>query len=230
MDHQKHRERLRKRFQQVGINSFEDYEVLELLLFNSIPQADTKPLAKALLKEYGSISNVFEADYNDLLKTNGIGPKSAFLLNLMPQISRRYIENARRDSNVVDSGAAAGYFLLDKYIGYDKEMVGLICLDAKSRVKNFSFIHEGSVNAAEICLRKILEVAIKHNATAVVLAHNHPDGYALPSNEDINTTKFIADALKLLAITLVDHVIIADGDFVSINDSAHTGKIHVTED
>lgn len=230
VDFLKHRERVRKRFVQTGINPFEDYEALELLLFHTISRADTKPIAKALLKEFGSLSGVLDADYEDLLKVDGVGPRSAFLLSYIPQLSRKYFENKSTDYDVIRSGADAGYFLLDRYVGYTKETVGLICLDNKSRVKNFSIIREGSVNSTDISLRKILEVSIKHNAAAVVLAHNHPNGCALPSNSDIETTKIIKNTLASMAITLVDHIIIADGDFVSLNDSYYSGKIHCTEE
>ena len=107
----------------------------------------------------------------------------------------------------------------DVIIGRDKETVFLLCLDAKCKVLGCKLVGEGSVNSAAVPIRRIVEMALGDNATSVVLAHNHPSGLALPSGEDIQTTRRLSLALRAVEIELVDHVVVADGDYVSLAQS-----------
>ena len=214
-----HRQRLRDKFTNNGLDSFHDHEILELLLFYAIPRRNTNGIAHELIKAFGSLSDVLDAPIEKLKAVDGIGDNAATLLKLMPQIARRYSMSKGSFDNILDTTQRSGDYILPFFLSQRDEVVLLVCLDSKNKVLNAQIIHRGSVNSTDISLRKILETAFTYNATKVILAHNHPSGIALPSKEDINTTKYIRDALKILSIKLVDHIIVADGDFVSMADT-----------
>lgn len=214
-----HRQRLRDKFTNNGLDSFHDHEILELLLFYAIPRRNTNGIAHELIKTFGSLSDVLDAPVEKLKAVDGIGDNAATLLKLMPQIARRYSMSKGSFDNILDTTQRSGDYILPFFLSQRDEVVLLVCLDSKNKVLNAQIIHRGSVNSTDISLRKILETAFTYNATKVILAHNHPSGIALPSTEDINTTKYIRDALKILSIKLVDHIIVADGDYVSMADT-----------
>jgi DNA repair protein RadC len=214
-----HRQRLRDKFTNNGLDSFHDHEILELLLFYAIPRRNTNGIAHELIKTFGSLSDVLDAPVEKLKAVDGIGDNAATLLKLMPQIARRYSMSKGSFDNILDTTQRSGDYILPFFLSQRDEVVLLVCLDSKNKVLNAQIIHRGSVNSTDISLRKILETAFTYNATKVLLAHNHPSGIALPSVEDIETTKYIRDALKILSIKLVDHIIVADGDYVSMADT-----------
>ncbi len=221
--HDGHRERLRRRFLREGLDGFDDHIVLELLLFYVIPQKDTNELAHVLINRFGSLSGVLEAPVDELKTVKGIGEYSASLLTLIPEICRRYMGDKYSDHCIVNSTQAAGDYLLDRYVGRNKETVILLLLDAKGRVLYCGVIAEGSVNATEVNVKKIVEASARYNASSAILAHNHPSGVALPSKQDIATTETVAKALQLINVDLVDHIIVADRDFVSLADCGMVG-------
>ena len=173
--HDGHRQRLKQRFLEEGLESFTDIQVLELLLFFSVPRQDTNPIAHALLDHFGSLYQVLEA----------------------PE------------------------YLVPFFFGRNVETVFLLCLDAKCKVLCCKEVGQGSVNSAGISVRKIVETALAANATTVVLAHNHPSGIAVPSSEDVQTTCRVAMALNAVEIQLADHIVVADGDYVSMVQSGY---------
>lgn len=221
--HDGHRQRLLRRFIEEGLDGFEPHQKLELLLFYAIPRRDTNEIAHRLLKNFGSFSAVLDAPIEELEKIEGIGPSSAAYLKLLGQTAQAYYTD-RLEDVCLDTTRKAGQFLLPRFLGRTQEVVFLVCLDQKCRVLNASMIHEGSVHSAEINVRKIVSLALKYNATGVILAHNHPGGVALPSPEDLVTTKRIEQALDVVGIRLMDHIIVADRDFVSLADSQIVGR------
>ena len=219
--HKEHRKRLKKRFLDNGLDDFTDIQALELLLFYAIPRRDTNVIAHALLERFGSLSQVLEADAADLKKVNGIGEEAALLLTLMPQLARFYQVDRSKRLKCLTSLEDCGRYLLPYFFGRDTETVFLLCLDAKCKVLCCKEVGMGSVNAASISVRRIVETALAANATAVVLAHNHPSGMALPSDEDVLTTRRLAMALSAVEIRLVDHIVVADDDYVSMSQSGY---------
>lgn len=217
--HNGHRKRLRDIFCKKGIDALSDVNILELLLFYSIPRADTNPIAHSLLEKFGSLSAVFDADYQQLLKVEGIGESSAMLIKFIPQLARAYLDDKYAEGQVLDTAEKAGEFLLPKYVDKINEVVYMICLDNKAKLINCKLVFEGSINSAQISVRKIVEQAVISNASSVIISHNHPAGLALPSGEDIATTKKIREALALVSIHLQDHIIVAQHDFVSLAES-----------
>ena len=219
--HKGHRERLKQRFLEEGLDNFTDIQVLELLLFYAIPQRDTNPIAHELLNHFGSLSGVLDADVTELKKVPGIRDHSATLLALVTELCRYYQVDSAQRVEILTTLDACGAYLVPRFFGRTKETVFLLCLDAKCKVLCCKEVGEGSVNSASISVRKIVETALSANATTVVLAHNHPSGVAIPSAEDVQTTRRIAAALNAVEVHLADHIIVADGDYTSMVQSGY---------
>lgn len=219
--HENHRARLKSRFRDHGLDSFTDIQVLEMLLFYVIPRKDTNPIAHRLLERFQTFSQVLDAPLEELEKVEGIGKEAALFLKMIPASARYYmVDNAKREV-ILDTFYKCGKYLENFFIGSRVEKVYLLCLDAKCKVLCCVEICEGSVNSAGISVRKVVEKALAAKATSVILAHNHPSGIALPSSEDLQTTKRIAEGLRAVEIPLVDHIIVADGDHISMASSGH---------
>lgn len=217
--HKDHRARVKSRFRQEGLDHFDELHVLELLLFYGIPQGDTNPLAHALLDRFGSLSQVLEAPMEELEKVSGVGSHVSTLLALTREISRYYMVNRSAGCRILSTTRECGEYLVPYFVGRRDETVFLLCLDTKCKVICCKEVGSGSVNSASISVRKIVETALGVNATSVVLAHNHPSGYAVPSNEDRLTTRRVAVALDAVGILLADHIVVAEDDYVSMVDS-----------
>ena len=221
--HDGHRARLTARFLEEGLDGFSQHNVLELLLFYSVPRKDTNELAHALIDAFGSLSGVLDAPVVELEAVPGVGARTAALLHLMPQLARAYLSDSERDV-CLDSTDKAGRYLLPRFVGRGEETVFLVCVDGKCRAISTTLLFRGSINAAEVNLRSIVATALRHNAAGVILAHNHPGGVALPSPEDLSTTRRIRDALEPVGVRLIDHIIVADRDYVSLADSGYVIK------
>lgn len=213
--HDGHRQRLIQRFLEEDLDSFEPHNVLELLLFYAIPRKDTNELAHVLMDTFGGLKGVLDAPYEELLRVSGIGPNAAALLKLVPSLSRIYYSSDER-SVMLDTSEKSGEYFLPYFIGQTEEVVRLACLDAGGKVISNQILHRGSVNAAEVNIRKIVNIALRNNAMGVILAHNHPGGLPLPSEEDVATTKSIREALIPMGVLLMDHIIVAGQDYVSM--------------
>ena len=217
--HEGHRQRLKNRFRREGLENFEEVYVLELLLFYCVPRRDTRPLAEALLEQYGSLSQVLEAPAKELEKIPGIGAEVSTFLGLITAAGRYYLVNRSSNNVILSTTEKCGTYLQNYFYGLQNEQVYLLCLDAKCKVLWCGKVADGSVNSAAVSSRKIVEMALRVNATTVVLAHNHPSGLAIPSPEDVLTTRRVGVALQAVEITLADHIIVAEGDFVSLAQS-----------
>ena len=218
--HKDHRARMKARFAKEGLDAFDEHQVLELLLFYCIPRRDTNEIAHNLINRFGSLSAVLDAPQKELAKVEGMGENSALFLCLLKDLRRYYKINLNDTEDSLTNIKQCGDYLLSYYQGKKIETVYLLCLDAKCKVISCRELEEGNVNSANISIRKIVDVALTENATSVVLAHNHPSGIALPSAEDIATTQKVAQALRLVDVVLIDHIVVADGDYVSM---VHSG-------
>ena len=217
--HEGHRQRLKERFIKTGLADFEDHNILELLLFFSVPRSDTNELGHKLLKKFGSLANVFDAPIDELCKVEGIGMHSATLIKMVPELCNIYHTDKTENVTIVNSTNMAGRYFVPRFMGKANEEVHIMLLDDKKKVIKCEMISKGTVNASAVSIRKIASEALNCNATGVIIAHNHPGGIALPSASDIAVTKRIYNALKLMDIQLCDHIVVADGDFVSMLDS-----------
>lgn len=218
-NHNGHRKRMKERFRQTGFVGFEPHNILELLLFYSIPQRDTNELAHALMSRFGSISGVLDASYKDLIKVPGISENTATLITMIPQLANVYLNDRNDPGLILDSVEKLGLFLLKKYVGATNERIYLLCLDNKFKLLNCILMGEGSVTKVGLNPRRILEHAIQCSATSIVLAHNHPQGLALPSDADVFMTQKLKQMADIMEITLFDHIIVAEDDFVSLAQS-----------
>lgn len=216
--HEGHRERMRQQMKTSGMDSLSDVQVLEVALYYAIARRDTNEIAHALLRRFGSLSGVLEAPRAELLKIDGVGESAADLLLLFIQMERRHLMDRAGRQTILDTTYKCAQYLMPRFIGEQEEVVYLLCLDAKCKALDCSLIHRGAVNMTAISVRKIVKAALDHNATSVVVAHNHPSGLALPSREDRATTLALKAALDAVDVVLVDHVIVADEDFVSLAD------------
>ncbi len=214
-----HRQRVKDRFRAEGMDHFDEVHALELLLFYAIPQRDTKPLARALLDRFGSLPLVLEATWEELMAVPGVGENVATYLKLILAAGRYYTQRKTGTSEKLDTVNKYGEYLVSMFVGSRNEEVYVLCMDAKCKVLSCQKVGEGSVNSANVPIRRIVEMAMGVNATMVVLAHNHPSGVAIPSLEDRDTTERLASALGALDIILMDHIVVGDEEFVSLADS-----------
>ncbi|WP_297196119.1 JAB domain-containing protein [uncultured Flavonifractor sp.] len=216
--HDGHRQRLKTEFL-ARPDSFPDHKLLELLLFYANPRSDTNPLAHELLERFGSLAGVLDASPEELQKVKGVGEHAAVLFKAAKELSGRYLTVRTQMDDIARN--SRDYFSQLRYyfFGAQRELLYLLCMDGKHKVLGIRKLGEGNVNSVNITPRLLAEAALSLNAAAVVLAHNHVSGIALPSDEDIATTESLAPFLAKLGIELVDHVIFVDDDMVSLRDS-----------
>ena len=219
VSHEGHRQRMKQRFLKSDLDSFDDLAILEFLLYYAIPRKDTNPIAHHLLDHYGSLAAVLEAPVEELQTVEGVSEHAAILLNLVPAVARQHMIRRTHLGEPLTTTTKCGEYLVPRFFGERDEVVWLLCLDAKMVPIDCRLLFRGSVNAANISIRKVVEVALACNATFVVLAHNHTSGLALPSREDVRTTQRLRVALDAVGILLCDHIIVAGDDFVSMSDS-----------
>lgn len=219
--HDGHRLRMKRRFRTEGLDNFNEVNALELLLFYCVPRQDTNPLAHKLLDHFGSFDRVLDATPAELEKISGVGENISTFLYLIKESWRFYhISQTHPNQNrILSTTEACGDFLMPRFMGRRDEIVYIMCLDAKCKLLCCKEVGEGSVNSASVPIRKIVEIALGANATTVVLAHNHPSGIAVPSGEDVLTTRRLDQALRSVDIGLADHIIYAEDDYVSMVQS-----------
>lgn len=219
--HSGHRQRVKDKALKYGFDKFENHEILEMLLYSVIPQKDTNPIAHELINTFGSFYAVFDAPEKELLKVKGMTKSAVFLIKMIPSLSSFYIQDKTKDNNIFITSSESAYeFLAPKYIGKTNEVAMAILMNNSGKVLACETISDGTVNAAEINTRKIIELCIKYNATQVILSHNHPSGVAVPSMNDFVTTKNVNIALKAINARLLDHIVIADKEYVSMGKNS----------
>lgn len=211
-----HRARLRERLLKGGAEALADYEVLEYLLFAAMRQGDTKPIAKELLKQFGSLAGVLNADPAALQRVKGVGETSAAALKSVAVAARRMAR-----SEVVQKPVLGSWQALIDYLQIDMahltvERVRVLYLDTKNRLIDDHHVGDGSIDEASIHPREVIRRALDLGASALILVHNHPSGSPEPSRADIQITTRIAEAGRLLGVTVHDHVIIGREGHVSL--------------
>lgn len=217
--HEGHRERLRKLFLAHGLEGLPEHVVLELLLFYAIPGKDVNPLAHHLVERFGSLNGVLEAGYAELLQVKGVGAGTAFLFSLLQALEKYRREVKPPAGAPVDSAEDAEALLRPHFQGLREEAVYLLCMDAKLQPLSCRLVGHGSLSEATVSIRRVVETALSANAAKVILAHNHTSGIALPSCADVLATKQLQSALTPMGITLMDHLILVENDFVSLRDN-----------
>ena len=222
-----HRTRLREKFQKTGADGLHDYELLELLLTFSIPRRDVKPAAKSLIKHFGNLSAVMDAEQEELEGLKGVGSMSATLIRLVKEMYRTYLAQNMKERDVLSSPDAVLNFARVALSGLKYEAFMVIYINVKNEVINHMLLQEGTVDNVAVYPRRIIESALSHHASAVILVHNHPSGNPSPSNEDKELTREIAEAALTLDIRALDHIIVGkDGYFSFMEEGllSSTGK------
>ena len=203
-----HRERLRERFKQGGVDAVADYELLELILFRAIPRRDTKPIAKALIKRFGTFSEVLHAPEELLCEVPGVGDVVARELKLIRASALRLMQSDIMDKPVLSSWSALIDYCRSAMAYAPREQFRILFLDKKNKLIADEVQQEGTVDHTPVYIREIVKRALELSATAIILVHNHPSGDPTPSRGDIDMTRQIVDAAKPLGIVVHDHIIV----------------------
>ena len=214
-----HRQRLRERFQKAGSEGMHDYELLELLLTFSIPRRDVKPVSKKLINTFGSLSGVLDADQSELEKLSGVGSMSASLIRLVKELYTNYLVENMKKHDALSSPEAVINFSRVKLSGLLNEAFMVIYINVKNEVIDYALLQEGTLDNVAVYPRRIVETALSHHASGVILVHNHPSGNPMPSKEDKMLTKEIVDAAFALDIRVLDHLIVGKEGYFSFMEN-----------
>ncbi len=209
--HSQHRERLRARFLSAG-ESFEDHELLELLLFYSIPRVNTNETAHELISRFGSLKGVLDASYSALRTVNGVGDNSALYLRAISELLLRYERSSCEVKNPLSSNYALGRYLCSLFVGTENEISYLLLFDNSKRLLLCEKLSEGYSSGNIIYMRQIVSLALNNNAAGAILAHNHPSGKPIPSGEDLAVSNQVRSMLERLGVQFIDHFIVAGNE------------------
>lgn len=213
-----HRGRLRERFLQGGLDALLDYEIIELLLTLGTPMKDCKDMAKAAIKEFKGLRNVLDATIDELQVTKGIGPSNAFGIKLFQAISERYAKEHLPEKIALKSPREVADYLRERIGREKKEYFVVVSFDTRNNVIGIDTVSVGILNANLVHPRETFEVAIRHHAAKIVIAHNHPSDDSEASPEDVAMTRRLGDAAKILGIELLDHIIVTKNNFSSLRE------------
>ena len=214
--HSGHRARLRERCWKNGLDGFASHEVLELLLTYCIPRVDVNERAHALLERFGSFSGVLDAPVEELCRVPGIGPEAARFLKTLPQVFRMYAKDKGQPADTMNTADKMCAYLQNLYVGVTCEKVYLLLFDNLLRLIDCQCVGEGTVNSVQVTVRKIAEQALLKRASCAVIAHNHPDGLPIPSEDDRIFTDTVSSALDLVNVSLLEHFLITDNQCIAI--------------
>lgn len=215
--HEGHRKRMKEEFLKGDLDNMPPHRVLELLLFYAIPQRDTNELAHRLLERFGSLADVLEAPYEDLMRVKGVGEHTAVLIRFISGLTRRYYtERAVTADPGEEPMKVIGQRMVASYIGRNEERLTLVCLDHRLRVLFFDTVMVGVSDSVQVQFRTLVKIAMECNAPNVILGHNHPHGIAIPSEADKRLTLELVRMFRDLDITLLDHFIVAGGCYTSM--------------
>ncbi|MEA1921113.1 MAG: DNA repair protein RadC [Pseudomonadota bacterium] len=218
LDQVGHRQRLKARFARQGLAGWHDYEVLELLLGYAIPRRDVKPLAKELLRKFETIKRVLDAPADRLQEIAGMGPQSARFLKLCRELLVLYLEQPDRQRQAVTSPEQIGELCRSRLEGLPEEQFLVLFLDNRHRLIASEIMHRGTVDMSVVYPREVLTRALLHRAAALLVAHNHPGGSPTPSADDLKITQELKKAAATLGIRLLDHLIVAGSQVVSLKE------------
>ena len=214
--HEKHRERLKEKFLEFGLDGLEDHELVELLLFYAVPRQNTNEIAHRLINEYGRISDILEADTENLMKIKGISKHSAVLFKLILASVNKYMNEQNDIANAMLTPQNIDKYIKNLFYGHTNEVAYALLLDKECVVKKVKKLSTGTVNAAPIYPREVVKLAVNEKYPYILLAHNHPNGNAMPSQNDLKITKTIELALNFVEVRLVDHVIVSGEKVISL--------------
>jgi len=218
--HSGHRQRLKDEFLSGGFGeNTPDHKWLELLLFYCIVQKDTNELAHRLIDKFGSLCGVFEAPAEELLKYPGITESNIALLKMVIPIARKCAIEKSNDLLKISNPDNVGHYLVSKYYGLSNERFSIVCVNQIGKIIDFKFLSDGDISTVGLSTRDLIKYVLEKNCYCAVIAHNHPNGFALPSKSDIDSTIKVRNVLASVNVKLLDHIIISGKDFVSLAQS-----------
>lgn len=227
--HAGHRSRMRDRYLKYGFDSFQEHEILEMILYNCYTRRNTNDIAHKLLDTFGSISAVLEAPV-DLLVKAGISESVAVSLKMIPDICRIYYDNRNNTKSKIITLDTLGAYFSNKFIGRSDECLYLLLLDSKGKELFCGVVSYGSINSSDVPVRKIVDLSLRYNAAFAVISHNHPSGVAIPSKADLYVTEVLFNTLKSVGVRLIDHIIVADDDCTSLRDTELSKVLIIEKD
>lgn len=223
--HKEHRRRVKERFLRSGLDNFSPHEILELLLFYAVPQKDTNVLGHKLIERFGSVRGVLSAPFEELCAIDGVGEHVATLLRLcLPLAAHVYMEEERQKDKTYHTLEDVGEFFLTQFEGTGEEMVLMLMLDNSFHMIDCQQVGVGTINSVGVTTRRMIELALESQAAAVVLAHNHPTGIAIPSQEDLTATAYLREAFAAVSVSLIDHILVAGGMYRGLMGTLKSAK------
>ena len=220
-----HRQRLREKFLKSGLSGFHDYEVIELLLTLATPRKDCKQTAKAALKKFKTLQDVFEASPAELLEVEGIGRANIFGIRLIKAVADRYLKKKLIQKELLNNSKELFAYLYHTLRDKSRECFKVIFLDAKNRVLAIETLFSGTLTASSVYPREVVRAALNHHAAALIFVHNHPSGEPTPSAEDITITRQLVFACMVMGITVHEHIIIGEDKYFSFADQGYIARI-----
>ncbi len=218
--HDGHRLRMKEQFLKSGMDSLSPHQVLEILLYYSVPRVDTNPLAHRLIDHFGGLSEVLDADFDQLRQVKGVSENTATHLTFVSQLLRRYQCEKTQDRRSFHSLDEVGEYLQAQYTNEKVEKLRILCFNNRGNLLHTELISEGGLVSTGVNIRRIMETVLRYPTTSVVMAHNHPAGFALPSPQDYDCTVQVRRALETLQVQLSDHIIFAENEFISMRQTA----------
>ena len=217
--HKGHREKVKQRYYEAGLNSMPDHNILELLLFFGIPQKDTNPIAHELIEKFGSFSGVLEASKADLQSVKGMTENAACLLTLILPVYKRYVNDLHKKKKKFSDAKDIADYLRPLYLDTNNERIYALCLDSEDRMVACRVVSDGDIDSSTLDIRKLASIVLEVKAKKVVLSHNHPNGSLVPSQADAISTQYACELMNLLKVQVVDHIIITDKSYFSMKNS-----------
>ena len=224
-EHAGHRQRMRERFLTQGLAGFADHEVLELMLFYAIPQRNVNPLAHQLIDRFGSLHGVLDASVEELMQVDGVGQNAAALLSLFSHAARRLELSRETELEVMDNRLKAQNHCRKLLSGLKQEHLYAVCLNGQMQIIRDVLIATGTLSEVPAYPRLVVEAALRHNAHAVVLCHNHPGGQLSPSQADVDSTQAMAHLLAGIGVMLADHLIVCGNQTLSMAATGFLNRV-----
>ena len=219
--HEGHRKRMRRRFiESDGFKGFEEHQVLELILFYSIPRRDTNDYAHMLIDKFGSLAKVVDASYESLTELSFVNENTAVLLKMLPAFMSVYHKSSNKKESYNNTEKLIGLFKSD-FAGSTHEEFRIACFNVNLELICDELISSGSPTGSSVDMRKLMEIVVKSNAVSIAVAHNHPNGDPTPSNSDISVTRQIDTLTKGIGVSLLDHIIVGENQSISLRNKGY---------
>ena len=213
-----HRKRLRERFLKAGFDGFQDYEVAELLLTLATPRRDCKPIAKEIIRKFGTLRKILEAGTEELTVVRGVGRNNVFGFKLARELAKVYLEQKAKEEYACRSSKEVFDYLYVSMRDLKKEVFKVLYLNSQNRIVDVEDIFEGSLNSSSVYPREIMKSAMSKHSAALIFAHNHPSGIPSPSDSDKAVTENLVHAGQLMEIKVLDHIVVGDNRYFSFAD------------